>query len=173
MSNIGVSNHALERFGERVTKKYSHLPNARSKAAEWFAVALESATFIGAQDDGKLQWRYEDNVIITDEGMKTVVTIRPSRRVDELAPTVDESIRDVVKRTILRMIRPLCERQHKLLIEIHTQELAKIRVHHPATKKIISGRIESLHGQLDDITKELQAHSSVGHKYGVNIESEM
>lgn len=173
MGKIGVTNHALERFEERVTKKWSHLPNARSKSSEWFTTALDSATFIGAQDDGKLQWRYEDNVIITDEGMKTVVTIRPSRRVDEVAPTVDESIKDVVKRTILRMIRPLCERQHKILIEIHTQELAKIRVHHPATKKIISGRIETLHGQLDEITKDIQAHSSVGHKYGINIESDM
>lgn len=173
MGNIGVTNHALERFGERVTKKYSHLPNARDKAAEWFSVALESATFIRAQDDGKLQWRYENNVIVTDESLKTVVTIRPSQRVDEVAPTVEESIKDVVKRTILRMIRPLCERQHKILIEIHTQELAKIRVHHPATKKIISGRIETLHDQLDEITKDIQAHSSVGHKYGINIESDM
>ena len=173
MGNIGVTNHALERFGERVTKKYSHLPNARDKAAEWFSVALESATFIRAQDDGKLQWRYENNVIVTDESLKTVVTIRPSQRVDEVAPTVEESIKDVVKRTILRMIRPLCERQHKILIEIHTQELAKIRVHHPATKKIISGRIEALHGQLDEITKDIQAHSSVGHRYGINIESDM
>lgn len=173
MGKIGVTNHALERFEERVTKKWSHSPSARSKASEWFTAALDSAKFIRAQEDGKLQWRYEDNVIITDEGMKTVVTIRPSRRVDEVAPTVDESIKDVVKRTILRMIRPLCERQHKILIEIHTQELAKIRVHHPATKKIISGRIEALHGQLDEITKDIQAHSSVGHKYGINIENDM
>ena len=105
--------------------------------------------------------------------MSRVITIRPTQRVDEVAPDVEDSIKDVVKRTILRMIRPLCERQHKILIEIHTQELAKIRVHHPATKKIISWRIESLHEQLDEITKDIQAHSSVGHKYGINIESDM
>ena len=173
MGKIGVTNHALERFEERVTKKWSHLPNARSKASEWLTTALDSAKFIRAQDDGNLQWRYENNVIVTDEEMTRVITIRPTQRVDEVAPDVEDSIKDVVKRTILRMIRPLCERQHKILIEIHTQELAKIRVHHPATKKIISGRIESLHEQLDEITKDIQAHSSVGHKYGINIESDM
>ena len=173
MGKIGVTNHALERFEERVTKKWCHLPNARSKASEWFTTALDSAKFIRAQDDGNLQWRYENNVIVTDEEMSRVITIRPTQRVDEVAPDVEDSIKDVVKRTILRMLRPLCERQHKILIEIHTQELAKIRVHHPATKKIISGRIESLHEQLDEITKDIQAHSSVGHKYGINIESDM
>ena len=168
-----VTRHALDRFSERVTPLWEHEPDFHDRVLKWCTDALETAKFIRAQDDGKLQWRFAENVIVTCPEIKTVITIRPSKFSDNTAPSLEEEVISVIKNTVVKALRPLFVKKHEIIIEMHSHELSKLRVHNPQTKKIIRGRIDALQGELEDLTKDIQAHSAVGHKYGINIDEVM
>lgn len=170
MTKLIVTDHALQRYEQRVSSKDNFRKDFREIATKWCENALKHSKYIGVQYDGKLKYRFSDYILILSHDKKAVVTIKPANYTEEMAPQAEETLKSTIKRTVMSMVRPLYERQHTLIIEIHKQEIAKLRVHNPNTKTIITQRIVELNEQLDDLKREINAHSSLAYRHGVNIE---
>lgn len=165
-----ITKHALQRFSERVTSKYDHKPNFDEHVQKWVTQSMKASKYLGEGDRGVRMYRVATHIIILDPNEKKVVTIKPDEGETELYKTIDDTISQTIKKTVQRMLRPLSEKQYELLINIHTLELKRLRVHNPETKSIISVKIDEAHEELDKVKQEINFHSNVAYKYGVKIE---
>lgn len=165
---LEVTQHALERFEERVTTKYSNSPSFYKKVKEWCENSVENGKFLGVDHNGFEIHRSSNFVLIIKGG--NVITIKPAENETKAYYEVENTVKQTVKTSIKRMLRPLIEKQHELLIEINTNELKRVRVHHPDTKKSISIKIEGLQEELDDVRRDITLHRSVAHKYDIKLE---
>lgn len=170
MSKLIVTDHALERFEQRVSSKDNFRPNFREIVVDWCEKAIAHSRYIGADTHGAHLYRYSDYILVLDDKKRRVITIKPKDYSVGQAKEVEDTLKQTIKKTIMRMLRPMFERQQTLLIEIHTLELRKIRVHNPQTKQSIGERIDGLYAQLDAVKREINVHSSLAYKHGVKID---
>lgn len=164
---LEVTQHALERFEERVTSKYSNKPTFYKKVKEWCENSVKNGRLLGIDHNGYELHRSSDVVLVIKGG--NVITIKPAEHETEAYYTVENTVKQTVRTSIQRMLRPLIEKQHQLLIEINTNELKRVRVHHPDTKKSITVKIEGLQDELDAVRRDITFHRSVAHKYDIKI----
>ena len=165
---LEVTQHALERFEERVTTKYSNKPTFYQQVKEWCENSVENGKFLGVDHNGFEIHRSSNFVLIIKGG--NVITIKPAENETKAYYEVENTVKQTVKTSIKRMLRPLIEKQHELLIEINTNELKRVRVHHPDTKKSITIKIEGLQEELDAVRRDITLHRSVAHKYDIKLE---
>ena len=164
---LEVTQHALERFEERVTTKYSNKTTFYQKVKEWCENSVKNGKFLGVDHNGFEIHRSSNFVLIIKGG--NVITIKPAENETKAYYEVENTVKQTVKTSIKRMLRPLIEKQHELLIEINTNELKRVRVHHPDTKKSITIKIEGLQEELDAVRRDITFHRSVAHKYDIKI----
>src|SRR5699024_12867265 len=167
---LNVTDHALQRYEQLVSSKDNFINNFREIATKWCEIAIQHSKYIGPSFNGKLMYRFSDYILLLSADKKNVVTIKPADYTEGLSPESEETLKSTIKRTVMRLVRPLYEKQHTLNLEIHKQEIARLRVHSPNTKKIIGERIADLNSQLTELKREINAHSALGYRYGVNIE---
>lgn len=165
---LEVTQHALERFEERVTTKYSNKPTFYNKVKEWCENSVKNGKFLGVDHNG-FEMHRSSNFVLIIKG-NNVITIKPAESETKAYYEVENTVKQTVKTSIKRMLRPLIEKQHTLLIEINTNELKRVRVHHPDTKKSISIKIEGLQEELDAVRRDISLHRSVAHKYDIKLE---
>ena len=165
---LEVTQHALERFEERVTTKYSNKPTFYKKVKEWCENSVKNGKFLGVDHNG-FEMHRSSNFVLIIKG-NNVITIKPAESETKAYYEVENTVKQTVKTSIKRMLRPLIEKQHTLLIEINTNELKRVRVHHPDTKKSISIKIEGLQEELDAVRRDISLHRSVAHKYDIKLE---
>lgn len=171
---IKVTDHALARYEQRVSSKDNFKPNFREIVRGWFAASLNEAKHVRWNRDGTRVWAYENWHIVTNQEKNVVITVAPKTHAPGTVPEdVEKTIMKTIKRTFMRLVRPLQERKHSIIVEIHSNELKRLRVHNPQTKKIISGRIDALNSELDEVMKDISAHSALAYRYKVNIETEV
>lgn len=164
---LEVTQHALERFEERVTSKYSNKPTFYKKVKEWCENSVKNGRLLGVDHNGYELHRSSNFVLVIKGG--NVITIKPAEHETEAYYAVENTVKQAVKSSIQRMLRPLVEKQHQLLIEINTNELKRVRVHHPDTKKSITVKIEVLQDELYAVRRDITFHRSVAHKYDIKI----
>lgn len=165
---LEVTQHALERFEERVTTKYSNKTTFYQKVKEWCENSVKNGKFLGVDHNGFEIHRSSNFVLIIKGG--NVITIKPAENETKAYYEAENTVKQTVKTSIKRMLRPLIEKQHELLIEINTNELKRVRVHHPDTKKSITIKIEGLQEELDAVRRDITLHRSVAHKYDIKLE---
>ena len=165
---LEVTQHALERFEERVTTKYSNKTTFYKKVKEWCENSVKNGKFLGVDHNG-FEMHRSSNFVLIIKG-NNVITIKPAESETKAYYEVENTVKQTVKTSIKRMLRPLIEKQHTLLIEINTNELKRVRVHHPDTKKSISIKIEGLQEELDAVRRDISLHRSVAHKYDIKLE---
>lgn len=125
---------------------------------------------LGRGANGAELFRFSDYIIVIKES--TVITIKPYYSAADHAPDVEETLKQTIRKTIKRLLRPHLTRQQEILIEIHTQELKKLRVHNPETQSIIGGRIADLYEQLEFVKRQINSVSTIAYQHGVQIEEE-
>src|SRR5699024_2778791 len=113
---LEVTQHALERFEERVTTKYSNKPTFYQKVKEWCENSVENGKFLGVDHHGFEILGASNFVSIMKEG--NVITIKPAENETKAYYEVECTVKQTVKTSINRMLRPLIEKQLQLLIEI-------------------------------------------------------
>lgn len=169
---IKVTDHALARYEQRVSSKDNFRKNFREIVAKWCENAISEGVYIGKGMHGNRIYEFHDWQIITNHAKNVIVTITPRMGMDKAPKEVEDEIKKTVMSTVRRLVRPLLEKRHTIVVEIHTNELKKLRVHNPQTKKIISGRIEHLNGELEAVIKEINMHETVAFNHGVKIETD-
>lgn len=165
-----VTDHAAKRFRERVSSKGAHSTAFKKRVSEWVETAMAHSKKLGNYPDGTELYRFTDYVLVFNGS--TLITIKPHESAASYVPGVEETIKSTIKKQVMRMLRPYLTRQQELLIEIHTQELKKLRVHNPETQQIIDGRISDLYEQLEMVKRQINTFSSIAYKHGVKMEVE-
>lgn len=169
--SVRVTDHAIRRYNERVTARHKHRSDIRKIVEEWCEKALSHSKYLGVQSKGQLMYGYSNWNLILTHDKEAVITITQRQDFYEtVSESVEKDIKESLDKTIRRMVKPLIQRRHELVIEIHSEELKRMKVHHPDTKKIIGERIENLNRELDSLILEISAHSSLAYKYGLDTE---
>src|SRR5699024_408304 len=123
MMELEGTQHALERFEERVTTKYSNKPTFYTKVKEWCENSVENGKLLVIDHNGFEIHRSANFVLIITGG--NVITIKPAEHETENYYAVENTVKQTVKSSIQRMLRPLVEKQHELLIEINTNKMKR------------------------------------------------
>lgn len=174
MSKVIVTDHAVERFRDRVSSRDSHKPaEFKERVEDWCGKALKHSKQVGLAPDGRRLFRYTDYILVMDATRNIVVTIKPRNYAAGLAKDAEDSIKAAVKRQVMKLVRPYLTRQHELIISIHDNELKRLRVHNPNTKQSIGERIDELNSQLDGVRTEINRFSALAYQYGINVEEEI
>lgn len=167
--SIKVTDHALARYEQRVSSKDNFRKNFRNIVREWCEKAIKDGKYLGKGMHGNHIYEYFDWQVITNHAKNVIVTITPRDGMETVPKEVEDAIKKSVSSTVNKLLRPLLEKRHELVVEIHTNEIKKLRVHNPKTKKIISKRIDELNKELDSVIKEISMHESVAFNHGVKI----
>lgn len=173
MSKVAVTEHAVERFKQRVSSKGSHRQDFRKKVEEWCEHAMKHAKYIGTEGPNQCRlYRFSDFVLVLDAKDDKVVTIQPSAQSVGIPPEVELGLKETIKKQIVRMVRPQLIRQQEIIISINDYKLRRFRVHNPGTKESLKQRMIDAETQLDNVRKEINAYLQLAYQHGVKIDEE-
>lgn len=117
------TDHAVERYQTRVGV-YVDEDQLRAHATEWFNKVMKVAEYVGNGRNETLMYRYQQYLIIVDKDERDVVTLSYyNQGFSEVAKEITANIR----KQLQEAIAPKRELERELLIEMHQEEIARLR----------------------------------------------
>lgn len=163
-----ISNHAMERYAERVSRVGYGKQSFRKQVEEWAKANVPKATYLGKKADGHYHYRLDnlELVVSTDNYLVTILDVDPDF---DIIDDIVTAVSDGIKRQLERTIRPYKRMQRELLIEMHEREIDRLKVYNPETQEIIGGKINEVQTQLTEVEAKLRSIQRLASKYGVDI----
>lgn len=168
MAKYNITNHAMERYAERVSRVGYGKQSFRKQAEEWAEANVPKSTSLGKKADGHLHYRIDNMelVVSTDDQLITILDVDPDL---DIIDDIVHAVSDGIKRQLERTIRPYRRMQRELLIEMHEREISRLKVFNPETQDIIGGKISEVQSQLTEVEAKLRSIQRLASKYGVDI----
>src|SRR5699024_6525987 len=95
--------------------------------------------------------------------------IRPAEYDSKEYYDVENTVTQTEKSSIQRMLRPLIEKQQKLLIENNKNEFKQVRLYHSDNKKSMTHKIEEIQAEMNPVRRDITYHRGVAHKYDIKV----
>ncbi|WP_041635957.1 hypothetical protein [Macrococcoides caseolyticum] len=160
MSGYTLSNHAFQRFWERVQHGVS-----KKKATEWVENAIKKGINCGGEDD-RHYYRYEDYKIVVSPTNKTIITIYNVSVFNN--KELNNEIHEMIVAKVNRELKLSFKAKRKHMIQYHEASINHLKVNNPATKNIIKEDINELRSLLVRIDDDIEAIKKTAKKYHVN-----
>ncbi|PKE40472.1 hypothetical protein [Macrococcoides caseolyticum] len=160
MSEYTLSNHAFQRFWERVQHGVS-----KKKATEWVENAIKKGVEC-EEREGKRRFRFENYMISVSKDDNTIVTIYNVNVFNN--KELSNEIHEMIVAKVNRELKKLHKEKRKQLIHFHESNIKYLKVNNPETKAIINEDIKQLNNFLVNIDDNIEAIKKTAKKYHVN-----
>lgn len=157
-----LSNHAFQRFWERVQKGAS-----KKRAEEWIENAIKKGVDCGIHE-GRQIYRFENYKIVIDPNNNTVITISYFSVFNN--KELSNEIHKTIVAKVNRELRKAFKDKRKYIIEYHEANMRLWKVNNPMTKQIIRNDINDLKLVLARIDDDIEALKKTAKKYYIDQE---